>query len=176
MARPSKIDKLPAPLRETIGQLRQSGCTIDEIMDKLKELKPDLDISRTGLGTHVQRLDQISEKMRESRAVAEALVKQFGEEQDNRTSRINIELMHAVVMKLLAGDAELEPAEVMFLAKSLQSLSAANKADIEAAARMRREIAEKTVKAAEKAIESAGPIDKAALLKKIREDIYGIVG
>jgi hypothetical protein len=175
MARPSKIDKLPAPLRELIGALRQGGATIDQIMAKLQELKPDLDISRTGLGEHVQKLDKIAEKMRESRAVAEALVKQFGEEQDNRTSRINIELMHAVVMKLLAGDATLEPAEVMFLAKSLQSLSAANKADIEAAARLRKEFAEKTVKAAEKAIDASGAPDKEALLKKIREEIYGIV-
>jgi len=176
MARPSKIDKLPAELRECIGQLRQAGSTIDEIMEKLKELKPDLDISRTGLGTHVQRLDQISEKMRESRAVAEALVKQFGEEQDNRTSRINIELMHAVVMKLLSGDNELEPAEVMFLAKSLQSLSSANKTDIEAAVRIRREMAEKAVKVAEKAINESGAPDRAALVQKVRQDIYGIVG
>lgn len=172
MPRPSKIDKLPRELREQIGRLRQDGATIDQIMAKLRELKPDLDISRTGLGEHVQKIDKIAERMRESRAVAEALVKQFGEEQDNRTSRINIELMHAVVMKLLAGDADLDPEEVMFLAKSLQSLSSANKADVEAAAKIRREVAEKASKAAAHVAKQAGLT--ADTVEKIRREILGV--
>ena len=34
MARPSSIDKLPAEVRAAIGQLRQLGWTIDQIMGR----------------------------------------------------------------------------------------------------------------------------------------------
>ena len=70
MARNSSIDRLPAAIREKIGQLRQAGKTIDEILEKLKEL--DVDVSRSALGRHCKQLEEVSKSIRQSRIVAEA--------------------------------------------------------------------------------------------------------
>lgn len=176
MPRPSKVDKLPAELKHLIAQLRERGSTIDEIFAKLKELDPEVDVSRTGVGEHVKKLEVIAGKIRESRSIAEALVTRFGDQPDNHTSRLNLELMHSIVLKVIAGEEEAKfaPAEVMFLAKALQSLSSANKTDVEAAARIRKEMAEKAVKVAEKAINASGAPDKPALVQRVRRDIYGL--
>ncbi|MBK8157975.1 MAG: DUF3486 family protein [Rhodospirillaceae bacterium] len=174
MGRPSKIDRLPSELKELIGTLRKDGATIDEILAKLRELKPDLDVSRTGLGEHVQKIEEISAKIRESRTVAEALVSRFGDETDTRTSRLNIELMHSIVLKTVtSGDASaLDPGEIMFLAKALQHLSSANKIDADMVARIKKEMAIAASKAVEK-VAKAGGISKKTV-EDIRAEILGL--
>ena len=112
------------------------GRTIDEIMAKLAEL--DVDVSRSAVGRHVKGLAAIAERMRHSRAVAEALVGQFGDQPDNRLARVNLELMHSVVMQTISaaeidevtGEAKpiiFSPEDAMFLSRSLQSLASAEK-------------------------------------------------
>lgn len=137
---PSTIDRLPKELRELIGELRRNGRTIDEILGKLREL--DVDVSRSALGRHVAKLADIAERMRHSRAVAEALVSQFGDQPDNKLARVNLELMHGIVMQTITA-AEIDeetgaaqpivfsPEDAMFLARSLQSLASAQKTDTE---------------------------------------------
>ena len=192
MARPSKIDRMDPQLRETIAQLRQSGRTIDEILDHLKALGV-ADLSRSGLGRHVQELDQLGEQIRSSRAVAESLVQRFGDAPENRQARLNIELMHSLIMRLFAatpsaGDSEsgksaiLDPKEVMFLASALKNLTGAAKDDADLVAKLRKE-AEARALAAMKAklgdLEKEGSVGKRRLdadtLRQVRE-IYGIVG
>lgn len=194
MARPSKIDRMDPQLRETIAQLRQSGRTIDEILDHLKALGV-ADLSRSGLGRHVQELDQLGEQIRSSRAVAESLVQRFGDAPENRQARLNIELMHSLIMRLFAatssGGADggeggggrpaiLDPKEVMFLASALKNLTGAAKDDADLVAKLRKE-AEARALAAMKAklgdLEKEGSAGKRRLdadtLRQVRE-IYGI--
>ena len=158
---PSSIDRLPADIREQIGALRREGATIDEIKAKLEELR--VDVSRSAIGRHVKSLAQISARMRESRAVAEALVSQFGEEADNRLARVNIELMHSVVMQTITAaevDEEtgemravtFDPEQAMFLARAMQSLASAEKTNSDRIVKA-RELA--TVEAAKKAVGAA---------------------
>ena len=102
MARNSSIDRLPAAIREKIGQLRQAGKTIDEILEKLKEL--DVDVSRSALGRHCKQLEEVSKSIRQSRIVAEALAKNFGDEGENKVSQVNIELMHSLILKMMVNN------------------------------------------------------------------------
>lgn len=156
---PSSIDKLPTEVRELIGRLRDSGRTIDEIMEKLAEL--DVDVSRSALGRHVKGLAEVGEQLRRSREIATALVGRFGEDADNRVGRLNIELMHGIVMQMLtgspgetgeAGPVTFDPEETMFLARSLQSLASAQKIDTDRLLKVRVE----TAKEAAKAVETVG--------------------
>lgn len=158
---PSSIDKLPAEIREQIGQLRRDGHTIDEIKAKLDELA--VDVSRSAIGRHVKSLAQVAARMRESRAVAEALVSQFGDEADNRLARVNIELMHSVVMQTITAaetDEEtgevravtFDPEQAMFLARAMQSLASAEKTNSDRIVKA-REIA--TAEAAKRAVTAA---------------------
>src|SRR6185312_16084101 len=95
MSRRSSIDRLPAEIRETIADLRDKGVTIDQILDALRELGAV--VSRSALGRHVKRLDEIAERMRHSRAVADALVKRLGDAPETKQARLNIELTHSII-------------------------------------------------------------------------------
>jgi hypothetical protein len=178
LGRPSKIDRLDPALRAEIAAARERGCTIDEIVAKLRELGADL--SRSGVGRHVQELDRLGEMLRESRAVAEALVTRFGEAPESRTARLNVELMHSLVMRCLAAQGEsavtLDPEEVMFLARALQSLTSASKADAAVALAVKKELAAE-LKSKLASLEQDGATGKRTLdpdtLRQVRE-IYGI--
>lgn len=155
---PSSIDKLPVEVRELIGQLREQGVTIDAILTKLRDL--DVDVSRSALGRHIKGLAEVGEQLRRSREIATALVSRFGEEPDNRVARLNIELMHGLVMQAITASAEAEeggdaqpvtftPEDTMFLARSLQSLASAQKIDTDRLLKVRVEVAKEAAKAAE---------------------------
>ena len=152
---PSSIDKLPPEIRELIGRLRENGATIDQIKAKLDEL--DADVSRSALGRHIKGLAEVGEQLRRSREIATALVSRFGEEPDNRVGRLNIELMHGIVMDMLtgmeaggeAGVVAFDAEETMFLARSLQSLASAQKIDTDRLLKVRVEVAKEAAKAVE---------------------------
>ena len=153
---PSSIDKLPTEVRELIGRLRDEGVTIDDILAKLHELGAE--VSRSALGRHIKGLAEIGEQMRRSREIATALVSRFGDEPDNRVARLNIELMHGLVMRAITASAEGEdgtpggpisfgPEDTMFLARSLQSLASAQKIDADRLLKVRVEVAKDAAKA-----------------------------
>lgn len=162
--RPSSIDQLPEEVRAAIGKLRLQGRTIDEILAHLLTL--DVEVSRSALGRHVQKLASIGERMKLSRDMATALVDRFGDEPDNRLARLNIEMMHSLVLDVMTaqtlnaeGDVmpvQLDPEQVMFLARSLQSLSSAQKTDTDRILRMRQEVAKEAAKAVEEVATAEG--------------------
>lgn len=134
--RPSSIDKLLPDLQALIGNLRDQGRTIDEIRAKLLEL--DVEVSRSALGRHVKSLAEAQVMMQRSRQMAEALVKEFGAEPDDKMARLNIELAHGMLMRLMtsvdideatgeAGPIVLSPEDTMFIARAVQSLASASK-------------------------------------------------
>lgn len=179
----STISKLPAEIRDMIARLKEQGCTIDTILAKLSEL--DVEVSRSALGRHTKRLDQVARKIREKREIATALVARFGDEPDNRLAAANIELMHGVLMDLLTAEPDeedeeviegderrrviLDPEQAMFLARSLQSLASASKSDQDRIIRLReqlkKEMAAKLDKAAAKS-EGGLTADTVTMIKK----------
>jgi hypothetical protein len=182
MARPSKVDRLPTEIREAIGRLRETGHTIDEILVHLRTLGVD-DVSRSGLGRHVQDLDAIGERIRRSRAVATAMVERYGEEKEGKLARLNIELMHATVLQLqTAADGgepvQLSPLDAQRLSATLRNLQTSARADIDLARAKEEWAREQASKldAVAADIEAAGEKpDPAAVLRRIREEVYGIV-
>lgn len=179
---PSTIDRLPVELRELIGRLREDGRTIDEILEKLHEL--DADVSRSALGRHIKGLAEIGAQMRRSREIATALVGQFGDQPDNRLARMNIELMHGVVMQTImaASEAEAEtgeaqavtfdPEQVMFLSRSLQALAGADKANAELTLKLRAEVAKKAAEEVSKVGKAKGL--SAETIQAINHAVLGI--
>jgi len=153
MSRPSKIDRLPPEIREEIGSLRERGYTIDEILGHLRafEIAPQDRPSRSGLHRHIQGLDKISERLMRSRSVAEALVRKHGDAPEGRQARLNIEIMHSIVMDLLmaAGDQDgeaaesgavtFDPQQVSLLGRTLRDLSSASKTDADLITKLREE-------------------------------------
>ena len=185
MARQSSIDRLPREIRDLIRDLRQGGRTIDEILDKLAELH--VDVSRSALGRHTQEIDQLTETLRASRGIAETVMERLEDSDDAGVARLNVELMHSMVTKaMLSQDgtvATFEPRELMFLSSTLQKLSAAAKTDQDREIRLRRELQAKVAAAVDRVAEEDGdataddsPTARAALLRRVREEVYGIIG
>ncbi|AUN31249.1 hypothetical protein C0V82_14155 [Niveispirillum cyanobacteriorum] len=143
MARPSSIDKLPQEVQEEIGRLRGNGRTIDEILNKLREL--DVDVSRSALGRHVQNLDQVAERLRRTRSISEGLIGKLGDQAGSKLAQLNIELMQNAVFELTVdpetGDTvQMDAKAANFLAGALHKLSAAAKTDMDLRVAIRKEV------------------------------------
>ena len=158
--RPGTVDRLPEAVRERIGELRRDGRTIDEIMDALAALGGA--VSRSALGRYTHRIDQIGRAMRESREVAVALVDRYGAEPENRQARLNMELLHGVVMRLIVSDdgpVELSPREAAALSATVRNLVMAGRHDVERERALRAALAERAGDAARRAGVTGDTVD-----------------
>lgn len=180
MARPSKVARLPSEIREAIGALRREGRTIDEILAHLRQLGVE-EVSRAGLGRHVQQLDKIGEQMRQQRALADALVARFGSEPDDKLFRVNVEMMHGLLFRFSLAQQEgeavtLAPEDLMFLTSALKNIAAASKTDVDRIRSIEKRAAETATKdAAEKATKAASERGLSAdTVKAIRDHILGV--
>ncbi len=184
--RPSKMDQLPPELREAIEALWTSQrYTLDQLQGFLADLTsgkrsmlppelasapvvtPDALPGRSGLHAHLQGLDKVAEKLNRSRAVADALVRKLGDAPEDRTARLNIELLHGAILDLFlaAGDGEggetagpvtFDPEAVMLLGKALKDLASAKKADTETTLKVRKEALAEAAKVAKAVARAQG--------------------
>jgi hypothetical protein len=164
--RPSSIDKLDPEIRDLIGKLRiDKGWSIDEIRAHLQQLlEQSLLPSRSALGRHVKSLEEIGERLRHSRTVAEALVAKIGDAPDDRVADLNIELAHTMMLQLLTrtddeGDGKpiiLGPEEQMFVARSLQALAGAKKTNADMVMKVREAAKKEAANAAAGAAKAKG--------------------
>jgi uncharacterized protein YggE len=145
MPRISGFKRLPPEVRDLIGSLREQGRTIDDILTALKAL--DVSVSRSTLGDWTKKIDAVAAKMEQSRVMADALVRRFGDAPDSKTARLNMQMMHTVLYKvyekILSGEGadglELDAKDAMNLSKALDHLTRAAKTDAEFIARVRDE-------------------------------------
>lgn len=180
MARPSKVDKLPAELRDMIGRLREGGCTIDEIMDKLRQLEAD--VGRSGLGEYIKKWDAMRRRLHDSRAAAESIMARLEDGGEDRVARLNIASLHASIMELMAGEdgdaVSLDPKSAKLLSEAVRNLASAAKSDQDKILSLKRALADEARKRVEKIaddVAGAGqPVDPVDLMRRIREDVYGI--
>lgn len=183
MARPSSIDKLPEAVRAKIGELRMAGRTIDEILAHLGTLSaPDELPSRSALGRHVKGLAAVTERVRNSRAVAEAIVKELGDAPESQAARMNIELLHGAVMELFTGAGDggeafaPDPKSVMFLSKAMADLAGASKKNVEFITAVEKRAGERAKREAATAVELVAREKgiSADTLAAIKAGIFGV--
>ena len=159
MGRTSTVRRLPPELREQIHDLMEKGCTLDEIKAVLDDLNAG--VSRTALHRYRKSLSQINEAISRCRAVADALVKRLGDAPENKTARLNIEILHSAVMDLLMGGEDgtpaiLDPQKAMLLSKALDHLSKASRNDAEQQMKLREQIRKEEEAKLQKALKQAG--------------------
>jgi len=165
MPRQSTIRRLPPEVRELIGTLLGDGRTLDEILAHLRELGTPV-VSRAALGRYKQRLDKVGEKLRHSREVAEALIAKLGAAPESKATRLNVELMHGVILDLLLkiseeGEGEngeavvLDPMSAMLLGKSLDHLARASKSDAELVGKIKEQARKEAEAKLDKAVATA---------------------
>ncbi|GAB7082297.1 DUF3486 family protein [Megalodesulfovibrio paquesii] len=185
----STVKRLPPEVRDEVHRLLESGQTLDAIVAHLRSLCSAVGVeavSRSALGRYKQHFDRIVERVRRSREIADALVRNFGQEDEHKTARANIEMMHAIVSDMLmqmgdpddpeggeAGGLQLDARQAHDLAKALDHLAKARKADQDAIVRAREEGARAEAKAASERMEAsakrAGVSDD--VIRTIRRDV-----
>lgn len=168
MPRKSTIDRLGPEVRDAIGRLLDQGCTLDEILAQLENMS--VEVSRSTLGRYTQRLAATGEKLRRSRAVAEALVRKLGDQPESKTARLNIELLHGAILDIFMVEEDPQDAETggkkrasandpmgaMLLAKALEHLTKASRHDADFIERAEKRAADRARKeAASRAAEAA---------------------
>ncbi|ABS69725.1 Mu-like prophage FluMu protein GP27 [Xanthobacter versatilis] len=190
MGKRSSVDVLPQEVKDWLMRLREQGATYDQIVAKLREMD-SLAVpipSRSALHRHMQEAERTKEMVDRQRVVAEAMVKELGEVDDSRVTRGNIAMLHAILTRvqqtaldaMMTGDGNIDMSagEVMQLAKALDHLGKAAKDDVARTAAIRKLAKEEVLKTAEAAVGAAEAGGHAMsgeeLLRKIREDIYGI--
>lgn len=171
----STIERLAKPIREEVGRLQSDGATIDEIVDHLRTL--DVVVSRSAMGRHVKKLEEVGQQLRKSQAMAEALVGQLGDEPDAKVDRLNIELAHGMIMRLMTGDEDggpvtLDAEQVMFVTSAIQKLAGARKTNADLVMRLQAEANKKAIAAMETVAKKKGL--SADAIAAIKEDFLGI--
>lgn len=179
---PSSVDRLAPEIRDLIGKLRiDHGWTIDEILTKLRELGNGAEaISRSALGRHVKSIEEIGAEIRQSREMALALRAATGDEGDDRTAELNIELLQSSILRLVTrtrDDEDGESAgEVKALAQALRDLATARKT-VQEAVRKAREAAKIEAAKAVDAVAKTRPAGLTAdTVEQIKRTIMGIAG
>lgn len=190
MTRTSTIKSLPPDILAEVNRLLGDElATLDEIVSRLRDMGHER--SRSALGRHKQNLDKVAAKLRRSREMADALVKEIGPDAtEGKTGRMLVEILQSLAFDFLmkrAGDDEStgEDREEMValdfarIGKALKDMAAAQKIDLDREVKIRREAADQAVAATEKAAERVekerGVKLDADTLRVIREEIYGIV-
>tara|TARA_Y100001954_G_scaffold167695_1_gene178029 strand:+ start:9613 stop:10182 length:570 start_codon:yes stop_codon:yes gene_type:complete len=176
MPRQSTIKKLPPEIRDKIGALLDQGRTLDEIVEHLSGL--DVEVSRSALGRYKQSLDKVSERIRRSREIAEAMVRNYGDAPESKTARLNIELLHGIMLDMMSqlpdgteaedGDDEnaqsvlltLSPRGAMEMAKAMDHLARASKQDADLIAKLKEEARAEAAEAVDKVARKEGLSDE----------------
>lgn len=188
MARKSSIKTLPKPILAEVNRLlTEEQATIDEVVAHLAQLGHPR--KRSAVGVYRQEVSKVAEKMRRSREMADALVREIGPGVvEGKTGRLLVEILQSIAFDFLlkragaeGGEAseELDSQDFFFLGKALKEMASALKIDTDRELNIRKDVAKQAATAAEKAVKQAGKDHGFVLppeaLQAIREQVYGIV-
>lgn len=144
-------------------------------------------ISRSAFNRTSLRLAALGRRLEETRAIADVLAPKLDRAGDDQVTLMVSESIKMLIHEMLTNAGEMSAdgstAEMLMMtSRALKHAEEAKRISTETRRKIEEEIKSKATKAAEKAIDKASadaaadgkPIDGAAVLKKIREDIYGI--
>jgi hypothetical protein len=184
MGRPSSVDKLDPTIRAEINRLKiERGFTIDQIVEHMKTMGVTT-ISRSAMGRHVKKLEEVGARIREARAVAEGIAPTLAGKDDGQLLNMNVELLHGAIMRMASAtdeegeDVQLKPSEAMAIGKALECASKAAAINANRVLKIKQEAAKETAKKAaevvQKALETDAPGLSAGTVDKIMHQVLGV--
>ena len=190
MPSPSRIQtELPEDLRKELDGIiatGKMGCTA------LTEWLNDhgYDISKSSVDRHIQKVEAVAEKIRQSREITGAIMQDLGESAtQGKQGRLLVEMTRNLVFDLLMklqsiedtvkdpeGNPipEIKPKDVALLGKGLAELGRALRYDQDFEEKIREQVAREAADKLEGALKKEGVRPDPEALKRIREDVYGI--
>ena len=181
MGRKSTLRRLPPEIRAEINRILSEGrLTLDELLEHLRSIGVE-GVSRSALGRQKQKIDKIAAKLRQSREMTEALVREIGPAvEEGQQGRLLVEVLRRLVFdhlekRLTSEDEESQDIDnqgFFFLAKAIKEMSQANRLDQDFEAKVRERVQKETIKAVETSAREAGL--SAATGEAIKSRIRGV--
>ncbi len=184
MGRPTSIERLAPDVRAQIENwLREAiagRMTYDEVsanvLAQFEAVLGDEVPSRSALHRHARKVERLAERLRRSNHVAEQLIAHAGPDlADGKGFQVLVQGFNSLAFDLLANveeGAPLDPENLMFFARAIQSVASADKANTDRLMKVRVEAKKEAAAAAEKVARSEGLSE--ATLSKIRTGILVI--
>lgn len=170
MGRKSTLRRLPPEIQTEINRILSEGrLTLDELLEHLRGIGVE-GVSRSALGRQKQKIDKMAARLRQSREMAEALVREVGPSAaEGEQGRLLVQALRGLVMDHLANlEEDADPKSFMAIARALKDMAQANRLDQDFEARVRERIQREAEKklddaTARAAAESAGLTPEEAL-------------
>ena len=203
MGMAGKTERLPAPLREALARVWfDRKYKLDDLVAHLEALAsgagalvppelaevgvalaPEEVPSRSGLHRYLTTARKASDKMRQSRMVAEVLGKELGDSGEHKLALANFQMLHIAVNDVFMAAAQAEdgedgppitidPKAAMMLATALRQVEGAKKTHADLRAQIRKEAAAEAARKAEGVAKGAGLSSE--LVERIKGAILGV--
>ncbi len=181
MARRSAIDGLPEEVRRWLDRaLSSKGFAQYQLLEQLLRDK-GYSVSKSAIHRYGQKLERRLAAIKASTEAAKLLADASPDDQDTRsealTALIQTELFETIINLQEASEGDLDPADrVKMLSNAAKNIATLTRSSVNLKrfqVEARKEAADRAVAAAEKALNEE--VDRAAVLKRIREEVYGIV-
>lgn len=189
MARPSSIERIPDDIREQLqALLRDQRVTQMEVTAQINQLLEENGheerLSKSAVNRYAVRMNEVGEKLRQSRQVAEMWIAKLGAQPQGQLGNLVNEMLRSMAfdlaLKLQEGELTEESMPAMIemvkeLSLSVTRLEKASSENVKREALIRRQAAEDAAKAAEGAAKRAGVSDTgvAAMRAAIMEGLAG---
>lgn len=179
----SSIDLLPDDLRDAIDKAIADGrSTIDQILAHLQTIAPpDVDLpSRSALGRYKKREEAALTAMGLALKLGDKYAQKYGEDPKGDVGQLVSQLLKVRIYQSLMSKMEAEPVddESKELALLARATREATESELKSNVLQERRHAQKQCKAALDKVEAEAAtnpdMDKSAMLKRIREEIYGV--
>lgn len=173
MGRKSTLRRLPPEIQAEINRILSEGrLTLDELLEHLRGIGVE-GVSRSALGRQKQKIDKVAAKLRQSREITSALVKELGEDTTaGEQGRLLVETLRGMVYDHLQERIDqgepADPKNLMALARTLKDMAQATRMSQDYELKLREEARKEAEKKMEEATrkaaaESAGLTPEEAL-------------
>lgn len=177
MGRKSSITRLDPRIREAVdGAIREGRATIEDIVFIIRDMGAS--ISASAVGRYKARAEEQMKRYREAQEIAKVWVGKLQAEPEGDVGRLLSEMLRTTAFQTLGDIDAASPQDLMFLGKALKDLAGAEKLTTDRILKVRQEAAKEAVdkvKAVEGEIKAGKRVLDMDALKRIREEIYGIV-
>ena len=193
MARKSSVKALPDGVVKAINfQLQKERLTLDDLVDWLRR-EHGFEISRSALGRYSKEYSDLRAELTKTREIAESFARELGPENvSGKQGALLVEMMHSMLMRFMQDELTpggpldedkqaLTSKNFMELCRSIKDISQANRFNQDFQDKLRAQIIQEErdralqkTAALEKEISGTGATAE-EVLKRIRQDIYGIV-
>lgn len=181
MAGKSSIQRLPPVVKAYIQKLlREDRMTLDDMLADIRNRFPNEKApSRSALGRFKQGFEELTEKARQQREMAEAFVGALGEDASDKTGVLLVEAVSTLAYQAALGAHEKDEVtikEVTDLARAAKATMEARTLSVKERQAIEKAAQERLVREQQSKLDDLGKTGALTpeTLQRIRQEVYGL--